>query len=112
MGRVLGRMLFSIILSIAILGLRHLLSHRAGINNHRFSSVYECGFPGLGGGRRPAPLLFFLVAVLFLLFDMELLALIPVAITSLGPVSRACLIGFFLVLTLGFWVEWRLGALS
>ena len=105
-------MLFSILLSVAILALRHGLSHGAGLNSYRLSTVYECGFPRLGGGRRPAPLLFFLVAILFLLFDMELLALMPVAITSLGPLSGVFLIGFFFILTLGFWVEWRQGALS
>ena len=105
-------MLMSIILTIVILVLRHALSHGAGINNYRFSTVYECGFPRIGGGRRPAPLLFFLVAILFLLFDIELLALMPIAISSMGPASAAFLIGFFFVLTLGFWVEWRQGALS
>ena len=110
-GQVLRIVLMAVIISVGILGLGHVLSQGSGINTPRFGGVYECGFPALGGGRRPAPLLFFLIAILFLLFDIELLALMPGAIRSPGPLCRVCLVGFFRALTWGFWVEWRQGAL-
>lgn len=86
------------------------LSFQWGGLRTRLSTSYECGFPALGGGRRIIPLNFFLVAILFLLFDVELLVLLPLADSALGPASGAALI-FFVLLSVGFWWEWRQGAL-
>ena len=78
-------MLPAIVIRVLIFVLGHLLSWRRGVSPRRCSVVYECGFLGLGGGRRVIPLIFFLIAVLFLLFDAELLMLIPIGVVSLRP---------------------------
>ena len=86
------------------------LSFQWGAQTPRGNTLYECGYAALGGGRREVPLNFFLVAILFLLFDVELLMLLPLVAAGLGQAAGALLF-FFVVLTLGFWWEWRQGAL-
>ncbi len=77
-------------------------------------SEYECGFPAFEAPRRPFDVRFYLVAILFIIFDLEVAFLFPWAI-SLGNVG---LFGFwsmmvFLgVLTVGFIYEWKKGALE
>jgi len=77
-------------------------------------SAYECGFsPVYGQTRAPFSIQYYLVGILFLLFDLEILLLYPLA-TSLyqvGSYGFVVAILFFLVLTLGFMFEWGKGAL-
>lgn len=77
-------------------------------------SAYECGFsPVYGQTRAPFSIQYYLVGILFLLFDLEILLLYPLA-TSLyqvGSYGFVIAIMFFLVLTLGFMFEWGKGAL-
>ena len=77
-------------------------------------SAYECGFsPVYGQTRAPFSIKYYLVGILFLLFDLEILLLYPLA-TSLyqvGSYGFVVAIMFFLVLTLGFMFEWGKGAL-
>ncbi|MBM3510023.1 MAG: NADH-quinone oxidoreductase subunit A [Alphaproteobacteria bacterium] len=78
------------------------------------NSPYECGFEAFGDARRPFDVRFYLVAILFIIFDLEVAFLFPWAI-SLGEVG---LFGFwsmmvFLgVLTVGYVYEWKKGALE
>lgn len=77
-------------------------------------SPYECGFTPLGDARQKFSVQFYLVAILFIVFDLEVLFLFPFAV-SLYEVS---LIGFWIViiflviLTIGFVYEWNKGALK
>ncbi|RYE05421.1 MAG: NADH-quinone oxidoreductase subunit A [Rickettsiaceae bacterium] len=77
-------------------------------------SAYECGFsPVYGQTRAPFSIQYYLVGILFLLFDLEILLLYPLA-TSLyqvGSYGFVVAIIFFVVLTLGFMFEWGKGAL-
>jgi len=77
-------------------------------------SAYECGFsPVYGQTRAPFSIQYYLVGILFLLFDLEILLLYPLA-TSLyqvGSYGFVIAVAFFLVLTLGFMFEWGKGAL-
>ena len=75
---------------------------------------YECGFsPVYGQTRAPFSIQYYLVGILFLIFDLEILLLYPLA-TSLyqvGSYGFVIAVAFFLVLTLGFMFEWGKGAL-
>jgi NADH-quinone oxidoreductase subunit A len=77
-------------------------------------SAYECGFEAFGDARRRFDVRFYLVAILFIIFDLEVAFLFPWAI-SLGRIG---LFGFFSmlaflgVLTVGFIYEWCKGALE
>ena len=77
-------------------------------------STYECGFEAFGNSRIEFDIRFYLVAILFIIFDLEIAFLFPWAI-SLGNIG---LLGFFSmmiflsILTIGFIYEWKKGALE
>nr|QOJ45095.1 NADH dehydrogenase subunit 3 [Allobates sp. Neblina] len=78
-------------------------------------SPYECGFDPLGSARLPYSMRFFLIAILFLLFDLEIALLLPTpwAMQLLFPTST--IIWAFIILlllTLGFIYEWSQGGLE
>nr|YP_086848.1 NADH dehydrogenase subunit 3 [Rhineura floridana]AAT08497.1 NADH dehydrogenase subunit 3 [Rhineura floridana] len=78
-------------------------------------SPYECGFDPLGTARLPFSLKFFLVAILFLLFDLEIALLLPLpwATGSQTPLSTALLTSAILaLLTIGLMYEWLQGGLE
>jgi NADH-quinone oxidoreductase subunit A len=72
-------------------------------------SAYECGFIPVGDARQPFHVRFYLIGVLFLLFDLEVIYLIPWAITF-HSVNHTCfafvsILTFVLLLTLGLFYE-------
>jgi NADH-ubiquinone oxidoreductase chain 3 len=108
-------MLFIIvpILAVLLLGLNLLLA--AHKPDEAKVSAYECGFsPVYGQTRSTFQIHFFLVALLFLVFDLEILLLFPIAVTlyqvSIFGFSVALL--FFIVLTIGFILEIGSGAIK
>nr|YP_001994334.1 NADH dehydrogenase subunit 3 [Normichthys operosus]BAG49430.1 NADH dehydrogenase subunit 3 [Normichthys operosus] len=78
-------------------------------------SPYECGFDPLGSARLPFSLRFFLIAILFLLFDLEIALLLPLpwATQLLTPVHTFLWATVVLaLLTLGLIYEWTQGGLE
>nr|ABS29800.1 NADH dehydrogenase subunit 3 [Hylarana eschatia]ABS29802.1 NADH dehydrogenase subunit 3 [Hylarana eschatia]ABS29804.1 NADH dehydrogenase subunit 3 [Hylarana eschatia]ABS29806.1 NADH dehydrogenase subunit 3 [Hylarana eschatia]ABS29808.1 NADH dehydrogenase subunit 3 [Hylarana eschatia] len=78
-------------------------------------SPYECGFDPLASARLPYSMRFFLVAILFLLFDLEIALLLPTpwAIQLLNPIMALTWASVIIILlTLGFIYEWLQGALE
>nr|YP_009441311.1 NADH dehydrogenase subunit 3 [Hemieleotris latifasciata]ATN23310.1 NADH dehydrogenase subunit 3 [Hemieleotris latifasciata] len=78
-------------------------------------SPYECGFDPLGSARLPFSLRFFLVAILFLLFDLEIALLLPLPWGDQLPLPTLTLFWATLVLlllTLGLVYEWIQGGLE
>nr|AMD83824.1 NADH dehydrogenase subunit 3 [Kronichthys heylandi] len=78
-------------------------------------SPYECGFDPLGSARLPFSLRFFLVAILFLLFDLEIALLLPLPWGNQlpNPMNTFLLITTILILlTLGLIYEWIQGGLE
>ena len=77
-------------------------------------SAYECGFEPFEDSRMEFDVRFYLVAILFIIFDLEIAFLFPWAI-SLGGIGALCfwsMILFLGVLTIGFIYEWKKGALE
>lgn len=76
--------------------------------------AYECGFDPFGDARGKFDVRFYLVAILFIIFDLEVTFLIPWAINlkALGSLGFWSMMVFLLVLTLGFVYEWQKGALE
>lgn len=77
-------------------------------------SAYECGFPAFDDSRMQFDVRFYLVAILFIIFDLEVAFLFPWAI-SLGDVGLYgfwSMMVFLGVLTIGFAYEWKKGALE
>jgi NADH:ubiquinone oxidoreductase subunit 3 (subunit A) len=75
---------------------------------------YECGYSPFGDAREAFDIKFYLVAVLFLIFDLEISFLLPMAVTlsALGIVEYSTVILFLTILTIGFVYEWRKGGLD
>lgn len=77
-------------------------------------SPYECGFEAFGDARRQFDVRFYLVAILFIIFDLEVAFLFPwaVAFGGLGWFGFWSMTIFLGILTIGFVYEWRKGALE
>ena len=77
-------------------------------------SAYECGFEAFGDSRMEFDVRFYLVAILFIIFDLEIAFLFPWAISlgNLGPLGFWSMMIFLSVLTIGFIYEWKKGALD
>jgi NADH-quinone oxidoreductase subunit A len=77
-------------------------------------SAYECGFEAFGDARSRFDVRFYLVAILFIIFDLEVAFLFPWAITlgEIGLFGFWSMVVFLGVLTIGFIYEWKKGALE
>ncbi len=95
-----------------------LLAAGALIGPHRPDSQklspYECGFETFGDARMKFDVRYYLVAILFILFDLEIAFLFPWAIanSAVGMVGFVTVMVFLAVLTVGFIYEWKKGALD
>ena len=77
-------------------------------------SAYECGFEAFGDSRMEFDVRFYLVAILFIIFDLEIAFLFPWAISlgNIGTLGFWSMMIFLLILTIGFIYEWKIGALD
>lgn len=77
-------------------------------------STYECGFEAFGDARGKFDIRFYLVAILFIIFDLEVTFLFPWAISLkyIGLTGFWSMMLFLAVLTIGFIYEWKKGALE
>jgi len=77
-------------------------------------SAYECGFNAFDDARMKFDIRFYLVAILFIIFDLEVAFLFPwaVSFTDIGWMGYWSMMVFLGVLTIGFIYEWKKGALE
>jgi NADH-quinone oxidoreductase subunit A len=77
-------------------------------------SAYECGFEPFGDARLPFDVRFYLVAILFIIFDLETAFLFPwaVVLRKIGWFGFVAMAIFLSVLIVGFIYEWKKGALE
>ena len=105
--------IFVPILSLILLGLNFLFAvHRP---DEQKVSAYECGFKEIPGQTRSTfQIHFYIVCMLFLIFDLEILLLFPIAVTlyQVSTFGLSIAILFFIVLTIGFVLEIGSGAIS
>ena len=104
-------------LAVLIVILGHLFGPRRP--SERKSSPYESGMKPIGPGSRRMPVRFYLIAVLFILFDVEVVFLFSWAVIlrsfvdqGLGLSTLIVMSVFLLILTVGFIYEWKMGALE
>jgi NADH-quinone oxidoreductase subunit A len=78
------------------------------------NSPYECGFEAFEDARMKFDVRYYLVAILFILFDLEIAFLIPwaVAFADIGATGFFAGVVFLVILTVGFAYEWKKGALD
>nr|YP_009180610.1 NADH dehydrogenase subunit 3 [Procambarus alleni]ALM30835.1 NADH dehydrogenase subunit 3 [Procambarus alleni] len=106
--------LFTLVVSMLVMMVASLLSKKVVVDREK-SSPFECGFDPKGSARLPFSLRFFLVAVIFLIFDVEITLLMPLAyIISLTNIFTWLFAGlvFLLILLVGLYYEWWKGALE
>jgi len=102
----------SLILSVVIFGLSYVFSSNS-LDKEKLSA-YECGFNPFEDARNQFDVRFYLVAILFIIFDLEVSFLFPWAVT----LNKITIFGFWsmfvflLILTVGFIYEWKKGALE
>ena len=77
-------------------------------------SAYECGFEAFDDSRMEFDVRFYLVAILFIIFDLEIAFLFPWAISlgNIGALGFWSMMIFLSILTIGFIYEWKKGALE
>ncbi len=77
-------------------------------------SPYECGFEPFDDARMKFDVRYYLVAILFIIFDLEIAFLFPwaVVLDQIGIFGLLAMLVFLAVLTIGFIYEWRKGALE
>ena len=77
-------------------------------------SPYECGFEAFEDARMKFDVRYYLVAILFILFDLEIAFLFPwaVALPDIGMFGFVAMMIFLLILVVGFVYEWKKGALE
>ena len=105
-------LIISILLSLIIVGLSYLLS----IQNPEPEklSTYECGFEPYEDSRHKFDIKFYLVAILFIIFDIETMFLLPwiVSLSELNLLGFWSMIDFIIELGVGFIYVWYVGALE
>lgn len=77
-------------------------------------SAYECGFEAFSDSRMRFDVRYYLVAILFIVFDLEIAFLFPwaVALDGVGALGLIAMAIFLLILVVGFVYEWKKGALE
>jgi len=98
--------LFSLIISFILFALSYLLNKQT--HEKELVSHYECGFIPFDNARKQFNIKFYLIAILFLIFDLEIIFLFPfmLVINFVSFVSFFILFYFLFLLTLGFYFEW------
>jgi NADH-quinone oxidoreductase subunit A len=99
-------------ITMAMIGASYLLAQQKPDSEK--VSAYECGFEAFADARTRFDVRYYLVAILFIIFDLEVAFLFPWAISlkDIGAFGYFSMFAFLAVLTVGFVYEWKKGALD
>ncbi|MCL6230079.1 NADH-quinone oxidoreductase subunit A [Bartonella bilalgolemii] len=102
----------SVIITGVLLIIPYMVAYRAP--DPEKLSAYECGFNSFDDARMKFDVRFYLVSILFIIFDLEVAFLFPWAVSfaSIGIFGFWSMIVFLAILTIGFIYEWKKGALE
>lgn len=109
---VAALIILSFVLTIIVLNISWIFGpHKPSL---RKTATYESGMKPIGPAVRRLPVKFYLIAVLFILFDIEVIFFLPWAVVfrDLGFYGLAAMGLFFIILTVGLLYEWKKGALE
>nr|AIY62055.1 NADH dehydrogenase subunit 3 [Syntermes spinosus] len=104
----------TILLSTIIMMLTTLISKKMNEDREK-SSPFECGFDPKNSARLPFSSRFFLIAVIFMIFDVEIALLLPMPITMMTSNIKSWMMissTFLLILIVGLYHEWNQGSLE
>nr|QIV24711.1 NADH dehydrogenase subunit 3 [Eboraphyllus middletoni] len=106
--------ILTLMITLILILIVNLISKKSYADREK-SSPFECGFDPKSSARLPFSLQFFLIAIIFLIFDVEITLLLPMilmlSISNLFQLSLVVLI-FILILLMGLFHEWKQGALN
>nr|QZP41238.1 NADH dehydrogenase subunit 3 [Geoscapheus dilatatus] len=104
-----------ILILVSIIMMAASILSKKNIEDREKSSPFECGFDPKSSARLPFSLRFFLIAVIFLIFDVEIALLLPMTIillmSNIKVWSIICLT-FLIILLIGLYHEWNQGSLE
>ena len=105
-------LIIALVLSIGFIAVNFLFSPKKP--DPEKLSAYECGFEPFNDSRMEFDVRFYLVAILFIIFDLEIAFLFPWAISlgNIGLLGFVSMMIFLFILTIGFIYEWKKGALD
>nr|YP_010625190.1 NADH dehydrogenase subunit 3 [Atyopsis moluccensis]WBG72629.1 NADH dehydrogenase subunit 3 [Atyopsis moluccensis] len=106
--------LLVLVIATAVMIISSILAKKTILDREK-NSPFECGFDPKGSARLPFSLRFFLIAVIFLIFDVEITLLLPLAsIMNFTNIKSWIFTGMFflIILLLGLYHEWNQGALE
>nr|YP_010710203.1 NADH dehydrogenase subunit 3 [Dyscolus rotundiceps]YP_010710216.1 NADH dehydrogenase subunit 3 [Dyscolus oreas]WCS91808.1 NADH dehydrogenase subunit 3 [Dyscolus diopsis]WCS91639.1 NADH dehydrogenase subunit 3 [Dyscolus rotundiceps]WCS91652.1 NADH dehydrogenase subunit 3 [Dyscolus oreas]WCS91743.1 NADH dehydrogenase subunit 3 [Dyscolus rotundiceps]WCS91834.1 NADH dehydrogenase subunit 3 [Dyscolus diopsis] len=101
-------------ISMVVMFLANILSKKTFMDREK-NSPFECGFDPKNSARLPFSLQFFLIAVIFLIFDVEIALLMPmIMIMKISNLTSWLMVSFFFlfILLIGLYHEWNQGALN
>ena len=106
-------LVISLLVSLILLGLPFLFSSNSSTYPEKLSA-YECGFDPFGDARSRFDIRFYLVSILFIIFDLEVTFFFPwaVSLNKIDLFGFWSMMAFLLILTIGFLYEWKRGALD
>ena len=104
--------IFSTVLSAILIFLSYTIAPK--LNYFEKNSSYECGFEPFGNARNSFNIQFYIIGILFIIFDLEIAFLLPwsILLGNLGIFSFWIMIFFLIILIIGFIYEWKKGALN
>nr|AQP29582.1 NADH dehydrogenase subunit 3 [Odontotermes sp. E TB-2017] len=106
--------MLTMILSTTIMMLTTMISKKSNEDREK-SSPFECGFDPKNSARLPFSSRFFLIAVIFMIFDVEIALLLPMPVTMMTSNMKSWMmvsIMFLLILIIGLYHEWNQGSLE
>nr|ACB28515.1 NADH dehydrogenase subunit 3 [Nephtys sp. 'San Juan Island' YV-2008] len=111
---MLGSSAFALAIPLIVLLITLVINARS-FKDREKSSPFECGFDPSNSARLPFSTRFFLLAVIFMVFDIEIVLLLPVPLTSASIMTTNTLLGagmFLFILIVGLLHEWKEGSLD
>nr|YP_009740452.1 NADH dehydrogenase subunit 3 [Salina celebensis]QID03179.1 NADH dehydrogenase subunit 3 [Salina celebensis] len=106
--------LFSLVLSIILIIVNSLIAKKSTMDREK-PSPFECGFDPKSTARVPFSLRFYLIALVFLIFDVEITLILPIPVLPILSNTLPLLIlscFFIIILIVGLFHEWNEGALN